>query len=438
MSKLIAMTTPPMQPTPLNGGLSDNTAVTPVDAPVQKKRRLQTPKLTAHDLTSPKAISSIIELGRATSEEHEKYKGRRTHANFLGAVIRRASRWAANVAPQHTLPEFVFASRTLAGSRPVRALVSNVRLAQLRGADVANNDVDADGLADVSNDDVSIENSNRDTTENVAMGNSASSVANVPSAQLFRDISSGVNDGGDDEDEDGETVIRRGRLKRHNLVGDVSEKPISSSGPVMADVPDAVDDIISDAAPNFKIFDCGTVDDAANIDQWEEPEDEIFASMEAAVHSEHIRTDTAGKPPPESIPIVPHEVSTRVVGGDAAMKTPSDPVGENSDHKGASNSKLSTSPTLPTVSKEAVGKCSESKVVNDVRVQGCGEENSTVRNGPIDVSGKGGDLASPLSTQDSERGTTKTSENGKCLKVSAGEVDLPPISIENFHDSDGT
>lgn len=102
---------------------------------VRKKRKLQAPKLSILELTDAKAIASIFSVGKSTSEENKRHEGR-SHARKLATVLRRAGRWAATIAPQHTLPQFVIAARALASKRELRSLISNVRLAQLRGIDV--------------------------------------------------------------------------------------------------------------------------------------------------------------------------------------------------------------------------------------------------------------------------------------------------------------
>lgn len=108
----------------------------PEAPPRLKRRRIQPlPKLTTAQLTAASAISSLVAVGRATSLEHQRSEGHRTHASLLSAVVRRATRWTQTVAPRHSLSQFVVEARALSGNRALRAYISNVRLAQLRGAD---------------------------------------------------------------------------------------------------------------------------------------------------------------------------------------------------------------------------------------------------------------------------------------------------------------
>lgn len=133
------------QPKPLNPAPEDNSqglVPRPTEQPVQKKRRFNRPaKLSIEKLTSTEAISSIVSTGRTTASEYREGK----HAQMLSTVIRRAIRWAGTVAPNHTPAQFAVESRALSSKREVRAYLSNVRLAQLRGAHVGEEeDVDVD------------------------------------------------------------------------------------------------------------------------------------------------------------------------------------------------------------------------------------------------------------------------------------------------------
>lgn len=270
------MTTPAVRPTPLNAGVKSVVEeVVLLDAPAPKKRRLQLPKLTAHEFTAPTAVASLIAVGRATSEEYEKNKGRRSQASFLAAVIRRASRWAAEVAPQHTLPQFVTEARTLATSRPVRALVADIRLAQLRGADVTNDasdnvlpgerDQNGDTNAGAASDDeLMIEDEPVADTSKTNEGNRSTQTA---------------LDDGPDDDED--TVVRRGRPKKRPVARDrAGVGSLIASGPVMADVPDEIDEILgSSSAVHTTLAMNGTVGND-DTDGWEDPEDDLIAEME--------------------------------------------------------------------------------------------------------------------------------------------------------------
>lgn len=125
----------PQETKPLNPASSLIEAAT-IRQP-RKKRKVSRPKLTIGQLTSPEAISSIVSIGRATVEEYNEKGSQQAHARKLATVLRRAGRWASSVAPQHTMAQFVIEARGLASNRGLRSHVANVRLAQLRGADVA-------------------------------------------------------------------------------------------------------------------------------------------------------------------------------------------------------------------------------------------------------------------------------------------------------------
>lgn len=137
-----------MQPLqPLNPGAAATQVSTGAsDQPVRKVRP-RAPKLTLEGITAPSTVAALFTVGRATAAEYtrlEKQGG--YHARLLGSTLRRAARWAQSVAPQHSLSQFVVEARALSSRRDVRARVSDIRLAQLRGADVV--DAAADSVND--------------------------------------------------------------------------------------------------------------------------------------------------------------------------------------------------------------------------------------------------------------------------------------------------
>lgn len=280
------MATPMTQPTPLNGGTKRGVDLTLVDTPVPRKRRLQVPKLTTHEFTAPSMVASIVGIGRATSEEYERNKGRRSHASFLAAVIRRASRWASEVAPQHTLPQFVIAARALASSRPVRAIVADIRLAQLRGADVTNNVSNDNIVDDLEQDDDLGTNAPETNGSDLTVPR----VAEVPDSagpshedQAGSTVRGGDSDGEDDDD----TVIRRHPKRRSRAKSSSNAGALSGSGPVMADIPDDIDELLkSGSAVPVPPSQDGPVAGGAD-DEWDEPDDVFFDDLDDSIRPNH-------------------------------------------------------------------------------------------------------------------------------------------------------
>lgn len=128
----------PLNPAPSSAA---DEVVKPTDQPIVKKRRFnRPPKLSIEKLTSTDAISSIVAIGRATSSEYREGK----QAQMLSTVIRRAIRWANSVAPHHSPAQFAVEARAISSKREVRSYLSNVRLAQLRGAHLGEEEEDVD------------------------------------------------------------------------------------------------------------------------------------------------------------------------------------------------------------------------------------------------------------------------------------------------------
>lgn len=280
------MATSTVQPTPLNAGTKRGGETTLIDTPVPRKRRLQVPKLTTHEFTAPSMVASIVGIGRATSEEYERNKGRRSHASFLAAVIRRAARWASEVAPQHTLPQFVIAARTLASSRPVRAIVADIRLAQLRGADVTNN-VSNDKIVDDLDQDDDLGTNAPETNGSNLTAPHVSKVPDGAGSGHDGHADSTVRDGDSDGEDDDDTVIRRHSKRRSRADSSAEEGVLAGSGPVMADVPDDIDDLLkSGSTAPMPPPQQGPVV-GGDDDGWDEPDDIFFDDLEDSIRPNH-------------------------------------------------------------------------------------------------------------------------------------------------------
>lgn len=274
------MDIPPIsQPTPL----SVNVPVPPTDSTQQqqsggdtlldrpkKKRRKQVPKLTALDLTQSSAISSLVNIGRATSEEYTKScerakqkakakaKAKGTdaavvadigidvQARMLETVLRRAARWAAGIAPQHSLAQFVMEARALSAKRDVRSYISNVRLAQLRGADIddGNGGVPVDGQED------------GDTTANANEDGNATGVVRTSEMSVRAML---ANDAGD---------VNGGGRHDAGVAANMADM-------MMDDIPD-MDDVMPQASGSKGM---GGGPPAPEDDGWDEPEDMLMDDM---------------------------------------------------------------------------------------------------------------------------------------------------------------
>lgn len=268
------------QPTPL----SVNAPVPPSDGTQQqsggdtlldrpkKKPRKQVPKLTALDLTQSSAISSLVNIGRATSEEYvkscERAKqkarakakangqndvvdiGSDVQARMLETVLRRAARWAAGIAPQHSLAQFVMEARAVSAKRDVRSYISNVRLAQLRGADIDAGGAAADGQ-DGDGDD-------GDTAAN-ANGNGSRGIIRTGELSVRAML---ANDAGDVDD---------GGRHGAGVTADMPDM-------MMDDIPD-MNDVPQASGSNGIGGATGRGPPEAEDDGWDEPEDILMDDM---------------------------------------------------------------------------------------------------------------------------------------------------------------
>ncbi|PXF49684.1 hypothetical protein BWQ96_00562 [Gracilariopsis chorda] len=99
--------------------------------PPKKKHRAAhlMPKLSADDFTI-KAIEDVIKIGRRTKARGPPKPG--NEAQALSSLLRRMTAWAKQVAPQYSLPEFMFASQAIGTNRSLRPILANFRLAELR------------------------------------------------------------------------------------------------------------------------------------------------------------------------------------------------------------------------------------------------------------------------------------------------------------------
>lgn len=105
-----------------------STPAAPAKPPRQKRK--QRPKLTVADVTTASAIHSALSIGRRVAARGIPEPGREGPA--LNSLLRNMRRWAADVAPDYDVAEFVVAAQALAGKRELRPVLANLRLAELR------------------------------------------------------------------------------------------------------------------------------------------------------------------------------------------------------------------------------------------------------------------------------------------------------------------
>lgn len=269
------------QPTPLSvnvpvlpsaGTQRQSGGDTLLDRP-KKKRRKQVPKLTALDLTQSSAISSLVNIGRTTSEEYvkscERAKqkarakaksngqtdevdiGSDVQARMLETVLRRAARWAAGIAPQHSLAQFVMEARAVSAKRDVRSYISNVRLAQLRGADIDAGGLPVDGQDADGGDGDTAANANANRSEGIVRTGELSVRAML------------ANDAGDVDD------------GRHG-VGVTADMPPDE---MMDDIPDTNDVMPQTSSSNVMGGATRGGPSEPEDDGWDEPEDMLMDDM---------------------------------------------------------------------------------------------------------------------------------------------------------------
>lgn len=127
-------------PTPLNQPRPPPTNLSSVAPPPKKPRRgTLVPKLDVHQLISKAAVDSIISIGCLTAARPAN-----NAPDQLSAILRRAARWAATVAPDHSLASFVHSANVMSGNRALRSHLVHVRLAAERGVHADDADPDAD------------------------------------------------------------------------------------------------------------------------------------------------------------------------------------------------------------------------------------------------------------------------------------------------------
>lgn len=245
---------PPSQP-----GSADDLSRLATALPSTKRRRLGgVPKLSVEQLTAPAAVAALVAAGRTTAADHANFKRRGTNssiarAKVLRAAMRRAVRWANDVAPALSVAEFVTAAGVTARTRGMRARLADLRLAQLRGAHVKTNDdaddADGDGLAG-------------DSAQGAQMAEANDRLDGDPKKEMHETSDSGGPSRGPGV-EHGNAVVEE-----------------EGDGAIAADVPDLAD--VEDGSGG------GRCDDG-----WDDAEEDMFEEMMKAATAEAAHTSDA-------------------------------------------------------------------------------------------------------------------------------------------------